>query len=115
MSAASLVETAALEGVELRMVNGELKVLGERAAVERWLPAIRERKAEVLEALRAKQGIPADERERLTSWLAWLGEDDPAIIAAFWRQVERDPEARHYYLEQAEQADGSLRRQGTLQ
>lgn len=34
----------------------------------------------------------------LDAWLALIGEDDPAIRAAFWAQVERDPEARAYFL-----------------
>lgn len=72
MSAAGIVEQAALEGVELRLVDGELRVRGERAARERWLPAIRERKAEIVELLAAKAAsdtgprlgdLPLDGRE----------------------------------------------------
>jgi hypothetical protein len=40
-------------GVRLTIEDGKIKATGNKAALERWMPVIRERKAEIIEALEA--------------------------------------------------------------
>jgi len=49
---ASLIRTALVAGVELRYMDGKLKVTGNRAAVDAWVPRLREHRQELIEALK---------------------------------------------------------------
>jgi len=46
--AATLIRTALDAGVELRLVDGQLKVSGRRKAVELWAPTLRQHKADLI-------------------------------------------------------------------
>jgi hypothetical protein len=70
MNVTNLVLTAQSEGVILSPSDsGAIKYEGDPAAVNRWLPAIKEHKAEILEALEGRTE-PFD-REAL----AWIEDD----------------------------------------
>jgi hypothetical protein len=54
MNATDLILTVQSEGVILSLSDsGAIKYEGDEAAVNRWLPAIKERKADILETLKA--------------------------------------------------------------
>ena len=61
MSAQALIRQAQVEGVALRLVGGKVKASGPRDAVARLLLPLRERRAELAEALQAEpvQPIPS--------------------------------------------------------
>lgn len=53
MTPATIIREAQVEGVKLALSpSGTIKVTGDSAAVKRWLAAIREQKAEIIEALK---------------------------------------------------------------
>ena len=56
-------------GVEMRFVDGQLKVTGKRKAVECWAPRLRQHKAELIEALQAPEPV-MDWRELDRAYLA---------------------------------------------
>lgn len=51
MTTDTLIRAALDAGVELRFVDGQLKAVGRRKAVEAWAPRLRERKPELLQFL----------------------------------------------------------------
>ena len=55
MTPATLLRDATADGVVLRMSDGTLKASGEHAALNRWLPIIREHKAAILELLEPRR------------------------------------------------------------
>ncbi len=58
MKLADLIVTALADGVTLRLDSGKLKVMGDAAVVNRWLPLIREHKVDLMVAL-AGESAPA--------------------------------------------------------
>ena len=63
MTPATLLRDATADGIEFRMLDGTLKASGEPAALNRWLPIIREHKAAILESLAS--GASSDTGPRL--------------------------------------------------
>ncbi len=64
MTPAAILKEAAADGVSLTISpTGTIKATGDGAAVNRWLPAIREHKAGIVEALKVGAGSTA-----ATSW-----------------------------------------------
>ena len=54
MTPAAIIKQAQADGVKLALSpSGSIKAVGNGEAVNRWLPVIRERKAELLDELRA--------------------------------------------------------------
>jgi hypothetical protein len=67
MSPATLIREAQSDGVMLSLsLAGTIKARGDRAAVDRWLPMIRDRKVEIIDALK----ISAPNTASATRW--WL-------------------------------------------
>lgn len=64
MTPAAILKEAMADGVSLALSpTGTIKATGDGAAVNRWLPAIREHKAGIVEALKVGAGATA-----ATSW-----------------------------------------------
>jgi hypothetical protein len=125
MNPATIIREAQADGVRLALSPaGTIKVTGNKAALERWLPVIRERKAEIIAALKvgagdtARAGVTAAEpfepvntppsapltpyeEKMIRRWLALIGETDPAMITAVIEQCLNDADAKAYYLERA--------------
>ena len=60
MTPATIIREAQAEGVRLALSpTGTIKATGDGAAVNRWLAVIRERKAEIIEALKVGAGDTA--------------------------------------------------------
>ena len=106
MNASTILQAAKLEGVKFVISpDGKLKAIGVNEAVNKWLPTIREHKAEILEALqRPDKSIPplSDEDEALIlDWLSRIGETDIVTIAEVIDKCRCDLEARSYFIGRA--------------
>jgi hypothetical protein len=63
MTPATIIRQAQADGVKLALSHsGAIKAVGNEAAVNRWLPVIREHKTELLAALRAGNDCEAELR-----------------------------------------------------
>lgn len=108
MTPAEILKEAMADGVSLAISpTGTIKATGDGAAVNRWLPAIREHKAGIVAALKVGAGdtaatpMTADEDAAIRAWLALIEETDPATIAEVIGQCQRDAEARDYFTGRA--------------
>jgi hypothetical protein len=106
MTPATIIRGARADGVGLALsLSGTIKATGNGAAVAWWLPAIREHKAAILEALKVGAGdmtpMTADEDRGIRAWLALIDEADPATIAEVISQSQRDADARAYFIRRA--------------
>lgn len=64
MSDATILIRRALDaGIQLRFVDGQLKVIGKRKAVECWASKLRENKAALIKALQPPEPAAIDWRE----------------------------------------------------
>jgi hypothetical protein len=112
MSAAAIIRDAQADGVRLALsASGSIKASGDGAVVNRWLPAIRQHRDEIIEALRcaANDATMSDQDERrILAWLDHIGETDPPTIGEVVDRCRSDPEARRYFLERAEEIDAAI-------
>jgi hypothetical protein len=77
MTPAAIIQTARAEGVGLALsTTGTIKVTGDGAAVTRWLPTIREHKAQIVAALKVGAGETAFRR-----WLLHYADREPMEIS----------------------------------
>ena len=96
MTPATIIKQAAADGVRIALTDtGTIKALGDQAAVNRWLPSIREQKPGVMAALRKADNdpikpTPAD--EHIEKMIAKL-ESDPGLRYAMETHTEIDPDA----------------------
>jgi hypothetical protein len=54
----NIIRDAQADGLQLELSAGTIRVTGRAEVVHRWLPKIRERKAEIIEVLRPHRGAP---------------------------------------------------------
>lgn len=118
MTPVAIIETAGREGVMLSLSDvGTIKVVGDGAAVSRWLPTIRECKAEIIGVLKTGgevQILPrllplaANEVATVRGWLAYIGENDPDTVAEVIASCQKDLEARRYFIAQAASAQAKV-------
>lgn len=95
MTPAAILHAANSEGVMLVLTPaGTIKATGDAVAVNRWLPTIRTRKADLLAVLVEEQAV--------RRWLNHIQEDAPAIIDEVIQKCRDTPEARSYFLHRAE-------------
>jgi hypothetical protein len=81
MSPATLIREAQSDGVMLSLsLAGNIKASGDRAAVDRWLPMIRDRKAEIIDAL--KISAP-DTASASRWWVIHYPDRDPLELAFY--------------------------------
>ncbi len=89
MTPAAIIEKAAREGVILALSPaGAIKATGERAAVSRWLPLIRDQKPAIVAAL----GSDRDDLETAIRHMAGYWEYSPAELAWALAYAAEDPE-----------------------
>ena len=95
MKPVDLIAAALADGVTLRFDSGKLKITGDGEAVNRWLPLIRESKAEIIEALKVGAGDTVEPIDR-EAWeeRAAIAEFDggltrPDAEALAWREDDR--------------------------
>ncbi len=106
MTPVTIIREAQSDGVRLALSpTGTIKAIGDGPAVNRWLSVIRERKAEIIEALKVDAGdtasLTAKEETAIRAWLALIEETDPATIAEVIGQCQRDADARDYFSRRA--------------
>ena len=79
MTPATIIREAQVDGVRLALSpTGTIKATGDGAAVNRWLAAIREHKAEIIEALKVGAGDTATASRR---WLINFPDRDPVEVS----------------------------------
>lgn len=106
MTPAAIIGQAATEGLSLALSPaGALKVAGDQAVVNRWLPVIREQKAGIVKALLEASAISGD-LEAIRAWLAFIGEADPVTVGEVLDKCRTDPEARDYFVRRAGECSG---------
>jgi hypothetical protein len=89
MNPATIIREAQSEGVRLALSpTGNIKATGDGAAVNRWLAAIRESKAEIIEALKVG---PGDTAPASRWWLIHYVDRNPLEVVCY-------PEATHYEI-----------------
>lgn len=95
MSPADILARAMSDGLAI-WPNGpnSLRVKGPAAVRDRWVPILKEHKAEILHLLSTAQEWELIIRR----WLAGIGEDQPDPVL---ERCRRDPEARSYFLSHA--------------
>lgn len=90
MTPATIIKQAHADGVMLALSpTGSIKAIGRKQSVTRWLPVIREHKAELLDALR--------ERE-VMDWLTRIGEPDPQVFRETLDKCRASTDAMAYFL-----------------
>ena len=94
MTPATIIKQAKADGVSLALSQtGSIKAIGNEQAITRWIPLIRERKAELLDVLR---NTP-DELEIL-AWMESIGETDPVIFQETLTKCRTNPDALRFFL-----------------
>jgi hypothetical protein len=105
MTQEAIVTELRAAGVRLTVENGKIKATGDREALARWMPVLRERRAEIIAALKVGAGdtapLTAEDEAVIRRWLFAIGERDEATIAAVIEQCLNDAAARAYFLERA--------------
>jgi hypothetical protein len=93
MTPATIIREAQSDGVSLTLSSaGTIKATGDGAAVNRWLAVIRERKAEIVEALKVGAG---DTATASRWWLIHYPDRDPLEVACCPDATHADILERH--------------------
>ena len=93
MTPATIIREAQADGVKLALSrSGTIKATGDGAAVNRWLTVIRERKAEIIEALKVGAG---DTATASRWWLIHYPDRDPLEVACCPEATHADILERH--------------------
>lgn len=93
MTPATIIREAQADGVRLALSPaGTIKATGDGAAVNRWLAVIRERKAEIIEALKVGAG---DTATASRWWLIHYPDRDPLEVACCPEATHADILERH--------------------
>ncbi len=97
MKPVNLIAAALADGVTLRLDSGKLKITGDTAAVNRWLPLIREHKVDLLAEMKVGAATTADaepidregweERAAIAEFDGGLPRPDAEALA--WREDDR--------------------------
>jgi hypothetical protein len=97
MNPATLIKYAEMDGVALALsATGTIKATGDQAAVNRWLPMIREHKPAIIEALKVGAGDTAtepfdpeawEERAAICEFDGGLSREESEAIA--WQEDDR--------------------------
>ena len=120
MTPATIIRAVQADGVILTLSPaGTIKAAGDGTAVNRWLAAIRDHKAEIIDVLKVgacdmataeplvltirqpSAPLAFDEESAIRAWLALIEEIDPATIAEVIGQCQRDADARDYFTGRA--------------
>lgn len=100
MTPAAILQKSAADGVIIKLsADGALKATGDQQQVEKWLPAIREHKPEIIKTL--SEAVTADEENLILRWLMRIEETDPVIIDFVLSKCRMDSDALDYFLGRA--------------
>ena len=110
MTPATIIKQAQADGVMLALsATGTIKAVGNGEAVNRWLPVIREYKAELLADLRAagkaaavaRQHKHSAEEREVINWLERTLESDPVVYHETLIKCRTYPDALRFFLDHA--------------
>ena len=108
MTPATIIREAQAEGVRLTLSPaGTIKAIGDGAAVTRWLAAIREHKAEIIDVLKVS---PGDTASASRWWLIHYPDRDPVEVACCPEATHADILGRHPDAVAAEPFTPTIRR-----
>ncbi len=99
MTPAAIIKKAQADGVMLVLsATGTIKAAGSSEAVNRWLPVIRERKAELLDELRAAndgayEALPDAAAEGRRQRVLAMLRESPTVRYAVVTDTDSDPDA----------------------
>ena len=99
MTPATIIQQAQEEGVMLALSpSGGIKAVGNEQAVTRWLPVIRQHKAELLDELRASNNgacdaLPDPAAEARRQRVQAVLRDSPTVRYAVVTDTDADPDA----------------------
>lgn len=99
MTPATIIKQAQADGVMLALSpTGTIKAVGNGEAVNRWLPVIREHKAELLDELRAAndgayEALPDAAAEARRQRVLAMLRDSPTVRYAVVTDTDSDPDA----------------------
>lgn len=118
MTPAEIITRVMADGVNLSLSPFDtIKATGKVAAVNRWLPRIREEKTGILTALRqavinvinigsdetAIAQLSTDYESAIRTWLAYIEETNPDTITEVLNKCRSNPDALRYFLQRAEE------------
>ena len=107
MTPAAIIQKARTDGVILALSpSGSIKATGDQSQVDKWLPAIRNHKADIISALREAANDPpallsGKDEACILDWLSRIGEADPVTIGEVIDRCRADDEARRYFIGRA--------------
>ena len=104
MSPVTIIQQAEIEGVDLFLdSSGNLKAVGDPAAIDRWRPAIGEQKPGIVSLLRRAidEPLTLTEETAVRAWLAYVDENDSGEIITVVNKCRRNVDARAYFLARA--------------
>ena len=106
MNASAILIAAKSDGLRFEISpSGTLKTAGNNDAVQKWLPTIRQHKAEILEVLRQPtngiEPLSDHDEAHILDWLSRIGETDPVTIGEVIDRCRSDQEARTYFTGRA--------------
>ena len=104
MNPVTIIQQAEIEGVDLFLdSSGNLKAVGDQPVIDRWRPAISEHKLGIVFLLRRaiSEPLTLTEQTAVLTWLAHIGEADPALIEQVVNKCRRNVDARAYFLARA--------------
>lgn len=94
-----IIQQALDDGVVMTLtVTGQIEVTGDPISVEKWLPAIREAKHDIVAALQDDPAVKA-----IKAWLVHIGEADPVMVEETLQRCTSDPETLAYFLWRAQE------------
>jgi hypothetical protein len=109
MNPLAIIEQAKADGVIIALSAADtLKATGDGAAVNRWLPTLREHKVEIIGILKpgAAQATPpmtGKQELAIRAWLDFVDEVDPLTIAEILAKCDNVLDARRYFLERSKE------------
>lgn len=93
----AIIQRAADDGIVMTLtISGQIELTGDQTTIERWLPAIREHKPEIVEALQTDPAVTA-----IRHWLDYIGETHVPTIVEVLGICANDPAALAYYLKRS--------------
>ena len=100
MTPETIIKQSGADGVLLKLsADGTIKATGKQELVDKWIPAIREHKPEIIKVLSG--AMTAEEENEILRWLMKIEETDPEIIEFVLSKCRMDVDALDYFLGRA--------------
>lgn len=111
MTPGEIIRQVCADGARLTVTAaGTLKVTGDQAVIDRWLPVLKARKPEIIAALSA---LPAGLEQRIRA-MAQRWQYSPEELADVLERAQRDPAGWMRAIELDERREEEFRQRGAL-